>query len=162
MHTELCGENAAVGCLRKGKEEHTLMDNYIIMHKERKVASIRRDGSCTIYAPSFMPYNLYFEKAAADDMDGRMNNINNFYYWCASRLLTLDRKYAKEILNSLGKPQAVTDRERAEISISYHALSLTDVYWVRKTWERVTFSEINLYDHPLPMPLWMYVAGGMD
>ena len=63
--------------------------------------------------------------------------------------MTMDRKYAKEILNSLGKMQAITDKDRAEIALSYHALSLTDVYWVRKQRERVSFSDINLYEHPL-------------
>ena len=32
---------------------------FTIMHKDRKVAAIREDGTCTIYAPSFIPYNLY-------------------------------------------------------------------------------------------------------
>ena len=45
--------------------------------------------------------------------------------------------------------QAVTDRERAEISIAYHALCLTDVFWVRELRENVTYGEIDLYDHSL-------------
>ncbi|MBQ6121251.1 MAG: hypothetical protein IJI59_05860 [Clostridia bacterium] len=125
------------------------MNSYAIMHIDRHVATIRGDGSCTIYFPRFMPYNLYLEKAEAGDMGVRMNNLNNFYYWCATRLLTLDRVYAKEILNSLGLRQAVTDKDRAEIAISYHALCLTDVYWVRGLRERITYAEINLYDHSL-------------
>ena len=124
------------------------MQNYIIMHKNRKVASVRSDGSCTIYSSAFMPYNLYLEEAE-DSIDTRLNNLGNFIYWCASRVLTMDRKYAKEILNSLGKKQAVTDRDRADIAISYHALSLTDVYWVRQQYERVSFADINLFDHSL-------------
>lgn len=125
------------------------MHTYAIMHLDRHVATIRGDGSCTVYFPRFMPYNLYLERAEAGDLDARMNNLNNFYYWCATRLLTLDRKYAKEILNSLGMKQAVTDRERAGIAISYHALCLTDVYWVRELREKATYTEINLYDHSL-------------
>ena len=125
------------------------MKDYAIMHLNRHVATIRGDGSCTVYFPRFMPYNLYLVRADAGDLDVRMNNLNNFYYWCATRLLTLDRKYAKEILNSLGMKQAVTDRERAGIAISYHALCLTDVYWVRELRKKVTYTEINLYDHSL-------------
>ena len=124
------------------------MQNYIVMHKDKKVASIRSNGRCTIYRHRFMPYNLYLEENA-EDFDALVNNINNFVYWCATRVLTLDRKYAKEILNSLGRKQAVTDRDRAEIAISYHALSLTDVYWVKQQYERVSFSDIDLFDHPL-------------
>ena len=124
------------------------MKNYAIMHLEKHVADIRGDGSCTIYEPDFMPCNLYLESEDAD-FETRLNNLNNFYYWGSSRLLTLDRKYAKEILNSLGMKQIVTDKDRAEIVFSYHALCLTDVYWVRELEESITFAEINLYDHTL-------------
>ena len=120
---------------------------FTVMHKDRKVAAIREDGTCTIYAPSFMPYNLYLEEAG--DLDVRLNNLNNFYYWCSSRVLTLDRKYAKEILNSIGAKQAVTDRDRAMIAISYHGLSLTDVYWIKLNREKVSFDDLSLFRHSL-------------
>ena len=122
---------------------------FSVMHKDRKVVSIREDGTCTIYAPSFMPHNLYLETAERSDLDTRLNNLNNFYYWCASRVLTLDRKYAKEILNSIGARQATTDRDRATIAISYHGLSLTDVYWIKLNREKLQFSDISLYRHSL-------------
>ena len=125
------------------------MKSYAIMHLERHAATIRGDGTCTIYFPRFMPYNLYLEKAEKDDLDTRLKNLSYFFAWCATRLLTLDRTYAKEILNSLGMKQAAGDRERAEIAISYHALCLTDVFWVRELGESVTYAEINLYDHSL-------------
>lgn len=35
---------------------------YSIMHLNRRVASVRADGTCTVYYPSFMPYNLYLEQ----------------------------------------------------------------------------------------------------
>ena len=122
-------------------------ERFTIMHKDRKVAAIREDGTCTIYAPSFMPYNLYLE--TADDLDTRLNNLNNFYYWCSSRVLTLDRRFAKEILNSIGAKQAVTDRDRAAIAISYHGLSLTDVYWIKFNRENVSFADLSLFRHSL-------------
>ena len=120
---------------------------FTVMHKDRKVAAILEDGTCTIYAPSFMPYNLYLEEAG--DLDTRLNNLNNFYYWCSSRVLTLDRKYAKEILNSIGAKQAVTDRDRAAIAISFHGLSLTDVYWIKLNREKVSFDDLSLFRHSL-------------
>ena len=120
-----------------------------IMHKDRHVASIREDGTCTIYYPSFMPYNLYLEKAAEDDFDTKLNNLTNFYYWCASRVLSLDRKYLKEILNSIGASQASTDKERAMIAISYHGLSLTDVYWIKVSGETLTYNDLSLFRHSL-------------
>lgn len=118
-----------------------------IMHKDRRVARIYEDGRCTINYPSFMPYNLYLEKS--DDFDDRINNLNNFYYWCASRVLTLDRKYAKEILRTIGANQATTDKDRAMIAVSYHGLTLTDVYWIRGAGEKIDFDSLNLYNHSL-------------
>ena len=124
---------------------------YIIMHNNKVVASVREDGTATIYSHKFMPYNLWLE--TEKDIDSRVNNLNNFYYWCASRVLTLDRKYAKEILNAIGAKQAMTDRDRAMIAISYHALCLTDVYWVRidarGNKENEKFEDISLYRHSL-------------
>ena len=120
---------------------------YYIMHKNRRVASVREDGTCTVYFKSFLPFNLWLEQG--DDLDTRLNNLNNFYYWCASRVLTLDRKYAKEILNTIGAKQVTTDRDRALIAISYHALSLTDVYWIAQGREKTRFEDISLYRHSL-------------
>ena len=126
-----------------------MTEQYSIMHLDRRVATIRRDGSCTVYAPSFLPYNLVLAPAGRDDADERINNLENFFYWCSSRVLQLDRKYAKEILNSLGAKQAVTDRERARIALSYHCLTLTDVYWTKGFREAASYAEINLLDHSL-------------
>ncbi len=64
-------------------------------------------------------------------------------------MLTLDRKYAKEILNSIGMLQAVTDKERAKIALSYRCVSLTDVFWVRMRKEKAAFWDVNLYENHL-------------
>lgn len=120
---------------------------YEIMHGNRRVARISDSGHCKIYYKSFMPYNLYLEES--DDIDTLVNNITNFNYWCATRVLTLDRKYAKEILNSIGMLQAVTDKERAKIALSYRCASLTDIFWVKLKKEKITFGEVNLYENHL-------------
>lgn len=120
---------------------------YEIMHMEKIVAVIDSGGRAQIVLEDFMPYDLYLEEE--NDIDTLINNLNNFYHWCASRVLSLDRKFAKEILNSIGMVQAITDKDRAAISLSYHCVSLTDVFWVRQNGEEVTFEVINLYDNPL-------------
>ena len=125
------------------------IDTYQIMHLEKAVATVSSNGTADIFQEQFMPYDLYLEETEYQDIDIQVNNLINFYHWCASRLLSLYRTYAKEILNSIGVAQAVTDKERAKISMSYHCVSLTDVYWVRKAGEEVTFAELNLYDNPL-------------
>ncbi len=127
-----------------------IRQQYTLMHRDRRVATIRSDGSCTIYAASFMPYDLYLEQT--NDMDAGTNNpdnLTNFTCWCASRVLPPNRKYAKEILSSIGAGQANTDRERALISLAYHGLTLTDIYWVKGYREQITYDEINLFDHSL-------------
>ena len=88
---------------------------YEIMHRESCVAQLSTTGECRVCLEDFMPYDLVLVES--DDFDERINNVTNFYYWCASRMLTLDRTYAKEILNSIGASQSVTDRERAQIFI---------------------------------------------
>lgn len=120
---------------------------YEIMHMDRTVAQLSETGQCKIYSKPFMPYHLYLEET--DDIDTFVNNVTNFNYWCATRVLTLDRKYAKELLNSIGMLQAVTDRERAQIALSYRCASLTDVFWVRLESEEVSFCDINLYENHL-------------
>lgn len=138
--------------LQKGEDPmfKSGIKSYAIMHGETKVASFRADGTCTIYRKSLLPYNLYIEETREEtDIETRINNRTNFNYWCASRVLTLDRKYYKEIMNALGHTQAVTDADRAEIALTYHCLSLTDVYWVKEYREKISFEEINLYSNSL-------------
>lgn len=122
---------------------------YEIMHGDRKVAWVDAQGHCKIYYRSFLPYNLYLDDSDDMDLDVLVDNVTNFWYWCATRVLTLDRQYAKEILNSIGAVQAVTDRERAQIALSYRCVSLTDIFWVKLRGEKVSFAEVNLYDNHL-------------
>lgn len=121
--------------------------DYIVMHGDLEVARVSDKGKSHITQPRFMPWNLWLEEE--DDLDTRVDNVTNFNYWCATRVLTLDRRYAKEILNSIGEKQAVTDRDRARIALSYHCLTLTDIYWVKDDLEEVSFDQINLYDNHL-------------
>lgn len=121
---------------------------YEIMHLDKVVAVIDiKTGYNRIDKPMFIPHSLYFEDVV--DVETAINNINNFYHWCATRLLSLDRKYAKEILNSIGAKQSLTDKDRAEIALTYRCLSLRDVYWVRKKGDNSSFRNINLYNHSL-------------
>lgn len=88
---------------------------YEIMHRESCVAKVSMTGKCKVCHEAFMPFDLAL--AESDDFDGRINNVTNFYSWCASRMMPPDRTCAKEILNSIGASQGVTDRERAQIAL---------------------------------------------
>lgn len=57
---------------------------YELMHGERIVALIDTQGHCRIYEKAFLPYNLYLEETE-EDIDTLVNNVTNFYYWCATR-----------------------------------------------------------------------------
>lgn len=71
---------------------------YQIMNMERLVAKVTTLGKAKLFEPEFLPYDLYLEEE--EDLDTCINNLSNFYYWCDYRMLSLDRKYAKDILNS--------------------------------------------------------------
>lgn len=120
---------------------------YEIMQQDRRVATIDTSGCAKVVSSSFMPYMLWLE--SGDDLDTRIQNLDNFHHWCASRMLTLDREHAKAILNSAGLSQATTDKARAQIALTYRCLSLTDAFWVRRKGERVGYAEVNLYENHL-------------
>ena len=61
----------------------------------------------------------------------------------------MDRKYAKEILRAIGAGQAATDKDRAMLAISYHGLTLTDVFWIKSADEKISFEHLSLYSHSL-------------
>ena len=106
-----------------------------IMHQDKRVATVREDGSCTVCLPQFMPFNL------------QLKDLSHFYFWCATRLLTLDRKNAKDFLISHGIQQAGTDENLAEIALACHGLCLTDAYWIREAEENISYADINLFDN---------------
>ena len=142
MQTKLCSKNGKISPKRKE-------NIYEIMHMEKVVARVSSNGKAEILEEDFMPYDLYLDEEDEDDIDVRINNINVFNHWCASRVLSSDRKYAKDLLNSIGVSQAITDLDRAKISQSYHCVSLTDVHWVRQYGEDISFAKLNLYDNTL-------------
>ena len=61
----------------------------------------------------------------------------------------MDRKYAKEILRAIGAGQAATDKDRAMLAVSYHGLTLTDVFWIKSADEKISFEHLSLYSHSL-------------
>ena len=129
------------------KHQSRAISVFEIMHKESIVAAISLRGEVEIYKPMLMPYDLYLEEW--DDYEVARNNVTEFQHWCASRMLSLDRTHAKAILNAIGALQNPTDADRANIALSCHCVSLTDVYWVRERGDDVTFAQINIYENSL-------------
>ena len=86
------------GMTQKALKQHI---TYEIMYLDKKlVAQLSSSGDASVFMHSFMPYNFWFDEDKV--IDTLVNNMVNFYHWCSSRMLTLDRKYAKEIMESIG------------------------------------------------------------
>lgn len=124
-----------------------LKNKYDLMHKDRKVIQFDLLGNVKILDKNFLPYGLYVEEKY--DVETCANNSLNIINWLARRVINIDRKYSKEIYNYLNIAQNSDDRTKAEFSLTYHSLSLIDVYWIKNTEERISFSKINLYDNSL-------------
>lgn len=129
------------------KHNNHTISIFEIMHKDSIVAAISPRGEVEIYNLQLLPYDLYLQEW--DDYDTHLDNVTNFQHWCASRMLSLDRIHAKAILNAIGALQSPTDADRANIALSCHCVSLTDVYWVRERGDNVTFEQINIYENSL-------------
>lgn len=123
------------------------MRKYLIMCDNLITATMTEGGIAQVLCKERMPFDLWLEEGT--EVDTLVNNITNFNYWCATRVLTLDRQYAKEILSSIGAMQGKTDKERAVVALTYHCLTLTDVFWVKEENEDITFDDINLYENHL-------------
>lgn len=122
-------------------------NTYIIMAHDRKVCSIERaTGIVEIFRKDLVPMDLYLEVGENAD---NFNNVEVFNWWCAHRILSLDREYAKELLNSCGLKQATTDRDKADIALLCKCLSLKDFYWVQKDTDNFNWKDINLFDNSL-------------
>lgn len=90
---------------------------YTLMLKDNKVCEINTGtGIVTMFAENLLPLDLYLEWDASQDA---FNNLTVFQWWCANRILSLEREYAKEILNSCGLKQAATARDKAAIAQNY-------------------------------------------
>ena len=91
---------------------------YQIIHKETPVAQIDTQGHYHIFSKKFMPFNLYLDETDDDPL----NNLSNFYFWCANRILPANRQHKDVILKSLN----LITKEPAQIALLCHCLSLTD------------------------------------
>lgn len=96
-----------------------------------------------------IPFEMQTGLSFEEDFDTRVNNRSVLEHWFANRVLTLDRTNAKAICNSLGMAQVTTDKDRAAIALTYHALSLSDCYWVKTANEIVYWKDINLFSNHL-------------
>lgn len=118
-----------------------------LLCKAHRVCEIDQEtGDIFIFNQALMPLNL-----SLSDFHGtikeRISNINSFDAWCADRVLSIDRRYAKRMLNELGLTQSQSTEDKARISRLYRCLSLQDSYWVKKEDENVSWKDVNLFSN---------------
>lgn len=135
------------GELRKEKISTNKSNVYYIMCKDIKVCIFNRNtGEASIIRDDLLPLDIYLEDGELAD---RFNNKVVFDWWCAQRILSLDRKYAKEILNSCNLKQARTDKDKADIALKYKCLSLKDFYWVQEIHKTYKWRDVCLFHNSL-------------
>lgn len=123
-------------------------EQYSLMFKDIEVLKFNRDtGSVNITNVAYLPYSLYLRQS--DELDARVQNIANFDFWCAERLMSIRREYYKEIVNACGFTQATTDKQRAEVAIKCRCLSLQDQYWIKRPDESITWNRVSLFGNSL-------------
>lgn len=105
-------------------------------------------GNVTDVNEKLLPFGMQVTAGAAS-LDKFLSNVTEFNEWCASRVLTLDRKYAKKIYNALGIMQNASLTEKAKISRSYCCVSLQDCYWVKNIASCKKWEDVNLFHNSL-------------
>ena len=119
----------------------------VLMSKNIPVCRFDLDtGEFSVLAEPFMPYNLHLT-AESGSIQEKIANINAVHHWCADRVLSLDRRYAKQILNELGLPQSQNNSVKAKISLSCRSISLQDCFWVKEEGDAITWDNVNLFTH---------------
>jgi len=115
------------------------------MCKDASVCEIDlQDGQSKILNANLMPYNLFLNPAA-NSIQERVANNEAFKEWCADRVLSIDRRHAKKILNELRLTQNQSIDDKAKISMSYRAVSLQDSFWLKQHDETITWNDVNLF-----------------
>lgn len=128
-----------------------------LMCGDHMVMGIHLDyGIYDIYNHTLLPYQLknclieqYDENNRLELNRAIMNNYDAFVGFLAGRVLSLDRKNAKQILNLLRLPQSQSVVEKAKISILCQAVSVLDNYWLKPEGDDVKWEDVNPRSNPL-------------
>ena len=79
---------------------------------------------------------------------------SSLYSWVESRVAPVGRHHMEAILG------AVNLKNKFDVLLYCHGLSLNDTYWVKEKNDPVTFRDINLYDNPFDEALgWIAFTG---
>jgi hypothetical protein len=129
-----------------------LQDTAVLRYSGRKM-------ECEVFREDLLPYGMRGLISSYKAMSHELtyDSINIFGFantwdqikftlisWFAGRVLRLDRKNAKKILNTFGFPQQQSDFVQAGISLYCRGLTLKDDYWIRREGETLRYSDVDL------------------
>ncbi|MDR0949335.1 MAG: hypothetical protein LBM69_07465 [Lachnospiraceae bacterium] len=107
---------------------------------------------CEVFREDLLPYGMrgvVFDcSMTSGDMRQEMTKFGRIrgalISWFSRRVLVLDRKNAKKILNTFGFSQAQDETTKAGISLKCRGLTLKDDYWVKWEGETIQYSAVDL------------------
>ena len=102
----------------------------ILMCKDTPVLEIA-NWELTVIKKELLPKGLRLSSVDAGDILGSDTTRDRFMDWLSGRVLSIDRHYAKKVLNVLKLSQGQSTLEKAKIAISFRAVSLVDSYWIK-------------------------------
>ena len=124
---------------------------HVLMCADVKVATYS-ERKWTIYRPELFPKGLDSSEGMMVDELGDESPRTNYSYrvWLASRVLSIDRVYAKKLMLLLGLSQQSDLINKSRISMIYRAISLLDSYWIKfgedddNTWDQLNLRKNSL------------------
>lgn len=119
-----------------------------LLLKDVPLLDIQENGACTILDFDRLPFALRKENVSFID----------FIEWVSNRALSIDRSFAKEILNALRLSQT----NRYAVCKACRGLSLEDAYWIRQEDDQKTWDEVSLFRHPLSLYITEIALSGTN
>ena len=132
-----------------------------LMRGDKKVLKFDlAEGVFDVYLPQLMPLAIRdkiidtrnSEKfSLKEEMRIFMNNSDIMFHYLSSRVLNLDRKNAKKILDCYDFSQSQGYRNKANIAISCRGVSLIDDFWISVDNDTYSWDSINFKHNQLDL-----------
>ena len=129
-----------------------------LMRGDKKVLKFDlAEGIFEVYLPQLMPLTMRnkiidtrnSEKFSCKEIGIFLNNSDIMFHYLSSRVLNLDRKNAKKILNCYDFSQSQDYRNKANIAICCRGVSLIDDFWISVDNDTYSWDSINFKHNPL-------------
>ena len=124
---------------------------YFLMNKDRPALAFDFDKAfLRVIDDRLLPYamkDFIRDASEADDPAALESGMAVLRSWLMNRVLLLSRPNAKAILRSAGLPERPSTDELVRISLSLHALSMTDNFYVLQGNEELPFEAVCLRRH---------------